>query len=143
SAPEWLRQHRWFFSQESRGFGEDAFHAMWFKLLSERRPRRCLEIGVYRGQVISLWLLIAEKMGFPIEVHGISPFSPAGDSVSKYIEGLDYYADVLANCARFSSERPRLLRAYSTDAEAVALINVGSWDLIYIDGSHEEAVVLA
>lgn len=142
-APEWLRAHRRFFSQQNRGFGEDAFHAMWFKLLAQYRPRRCLEIGVYRGQVISLWLLIAEKIGFPVEVHGISPFSAAGDAVSKYIEGLDYHADVLANCARFSSKGPHLLRAYSTEPEAVALINTGGWDLIYIDGSHEEEVVRA
>jgi hypothetical protein len=142
-APEWLREHRRFFSQQSRGFGEDAFHAMWFKLLAEYRPRRCLEIGVYRGQVISLWILIAEKIGFPVEVHGISPFSAAGDTVSQYLEGLDYHADVLANCARFSSKRPDLLRAYSTEPEAVALINMGGWDLIYIDGSHEEEVVRA
>src|SRR5262249_55054098 len=91
SAPGWLSAHRRYFSQQGRGFGEDAFHAMWFKLLAEYRPRRCLEIGVYRGQVISLWLLIAEKIGFPVEVHGVSPFSAAGDAVSWYPGDIDYY----------------------------------------------------
>ena len=144
SAPKWLRAHRLYFAQQGRGFGEDAFHAMWFKLLAEYRPRRCLEIGVYRGQVISLWLLIAERIGFPIEVHGISPFSAAGDSTTAaYAKGIDYHADVITNCEYFSSKRPHLLRAYSTEPEAIALINTGGWDLIYIDGSHDEEVVLA
>jgi hypothetical protein len=116
---------------------------MWFKLLAEYQPRRCFEIGVYRGQVISLWLLIAEKIGFPVEVHGVSPFSAAGDSKSRFREDIDYYADVLANCEHFSSKKPHLLRAYSTEPEAVAFINTGGWDLIYIDGNHDDEVVLA
>src|SRR5215469_11782935 len=128
SAPKWLRAHRLYFTQQGRGFGEDAFHAMWFKLLAEYRPRRCLEIGVYRGQVISLWLLIAERIGFPIEVHGISPFSAMRNAVSRYREDIDYYADVLANCKHFSPKGPHLLQAYSTEPEAVALINTEGWD---------------
>jgi hypothetical protein len=141
SGPDWLRAHRHYFSQQHRGFGDDAFHSMWFKLLAEYRPRRCLEIGVYRGQVISLWLLLAEKIGFPVEVHGISLFSPAG--LPKYVVESDYQADTLSNCDHFSSKRPHLLRAYSTDPEALALINTGGWDLIYIDGCHDYEVVLA
>ena len=47
--------HRVYFSKEFRGFGEEAFHSMWYLLLSEFKPKNCLEIGVYRGQIISLW----------------------------------------------------------------------------------------
>jgi hypothetical protein len=39
---------------------------MWFTLLCEFKPAQCLEIGVYRGQVVSLWGLIAKLSGFKI-----------------------------------------------------------------------------
>src|SRR3990170_7536682 len=66
--PSEVREHRKYFRQEQRGFGEDAFHAMWWLLLREFRPQLCLEIGVYRGQVISLWALISQILHYPCEV---------------------------------------------------------------------------
>jgi len=36
---------------------------------------------------------------------------------------------------------PTLLRAYSTDAEALQLIGSGAWDMIYIDDNHDYVVV--
>jgi hypothetical protein len=44
-----LREPRHYFNQCRRGFGEDAFHAMWFLLFRQFRPVSFLEIGVYRG----------------------------------------------------------------------------------------------
>jgi hypothetical protein len=56
--PYEIKKHRQYFIQDQRGFGEDAFHAMWFILLQELKPKKALEIGVYRGQTITLWKLI-------------------------------------------------------------------------------------
>ncbi|MCZ2340159.1 MAG: hypothetical protein LC127_18615, partial [Chitinophagales bacterium] len=44
--PKILLKHRKYFSQNNRGFGEDAFHAMWWLLFREYKPVNCLEIGV-------------------------------------------------------------------------------------------------
>src|SRR5688572_12504381 len=93
--PPSIKAHRRYFQRKRRGFGEDAFHTMWFLLLQEFRPRNFLEIGVYRGQTLSLIALLARHFGFVCEVHGISPFSSAGDSVSRYSQGIDYYDDTL------------------------------------------------
>ena len=41
---------------------------------------------------------------------GISPFSPAGDAVSKYAKHVDYQDDTLKNCAHFSLPSPVLLK---------------------------------
>jgi len=49
-SPNWLQEHRQYFSHDMRGFGEDAFHAMWYLVFSEFKPNKILEIGVYRGQ---------------------------------------------------------------------------------------------
>ena len=142
-APDYLRRHRSYFAQQRRGFGEDAFHALWFLLMREFRPQRCLEIGVYRGQVISLWGLLAAKLGYAAEVHGISPFSALGDGVSRYPQGIDYEQDVLANHDACGVRRPTLLRALSSDRAARDHIACRAWDLIYIDGSHDYESALA
>jgi hypothetical protein len=122
-------------------FGEDAFHAMWFLLFREFRPASFLEIGVFRGQTLSLAAVLAKMFGPGCLVQGISPFSAAGDSASRYQSDLDYMPDTLRNFAHFSLPAPSLLKAYSTDAEAVKLIAARAWDIIYIDGNHDYEIV--
>jgi SAM-dependent methyltransferase len=135
--PQELRDHRAYFTQNGRGYGEDAFHVMWFLLFREFKPATFLEIGVFRGQTASLAALLSQLNGSACGVWGISPFSPAGDSVSRYQTGVDYYEDTLRNFDQFRLPHPTFLRAYSTDPEARQLISSKSWDLIYIDGNHD------
>lgn len=141
--PIYISEHRAYYSLEQRGFGEDAFHAMWYLLLRQFKPAKCLEIGVYRGQVISLWSLIAKFLNFPCEVHGISPFTPIGDAVSNYNIEVNYYYDVLSSFIHFDLPTPTLIKALSTDAEAIKYISQTEWDLIYIDGGHDFETALA
>jgi predicted O-methyltransferase YrrM len=141
--PSSVREHRNYFMEQRRGFGEDAFHAMWFLLAREFRPGQFLEIGVYRGQVLSLMALLQRSFKIEGEVTGISPFVPAGDSVSRYLENVEYYEDTLVNFRHFNLRPPNLCRAFSTDAAGVAVIRSRAWDCIYIDGNHDEAVVRA
>src|SRR5206468_1500747 len=101
------------------------------------KPKSFLEIGVFRGQTISLATLLSRRDGPGCEVHGISPFSSAGDSVSRYAVGVDYYTDTLRNFDRFGLPHAKLLRAYSTDPGARQLIASRTWDVIYIDGNHD------
>ncbi|HTH62874.1 MAG TPA: class I SAM-dependent methyltransferase [Paraburkholderia sp.] len=142
-APAEIRDHRSYFSHRRRGFGEDAFHAMWWLLLREYRPRHALEIGVYRGQVTSLMGLIAKLCAFECDVHGISPFSPAADAVSKYLKRVDYLEDTLASNRRFGLSAPQFLKALSTDTIAVEYIRSRAWNVIYVDGNHDYEVALA
>jgi len=142
-SPSGMREHRAYYRRERRGFGEDAFHAMWFTLLREFQPKVCLEIGVYRGQVVSLWALIALACGFDCDIHGISPFTSVGDQVSVYQRNIEYLQDTLLHHRHFSLPEPHLMRAFSTDPAAVAHIQSRRWDLIYIDGNHDYEVALA
>jgi predicted O-methyltransferase YrrM len=137
--PEELVEHRrWFQTppRSPRGFGEDAFHVLWYLLLEEFKPANFLEIGVFRGQVISLIALWARMRGTACEIHGISPFTAAEDSVSAYPD-LDYYQDTLANFDQFRLPRPQLLRDLSTAPEALELVRSRGWEMIYIDGNHD------
>ena len=134
--PAELQAHRKYFTQKKRGFGEEAFHVMWFLLFREFKFRNFLEIGVYRGQTVSLAALLQRHFSCQGKILGISPFTSAGDSVSKYIE-INYYDDTLRNFAHFSLPEPSLLKAFSTDQPAIQKIREPVWDCIYIDGNHE------
>lgn len=133
--PAELREHRAYFC--NRGFNEDAMHVMWYLLFQEFKPDNFLEIGVYRGQTISLAAMLARHIGVPCHVQGISPFSPAGDSITGYRKDVDYLSDTLAHFKHFSLPQPKLLKAFSSDKEAIALIRSIPWAMIYIDGNHD------
>lgn len=139
-SPDWLKEHRKYFSTGQRGFGEDAFHAMWHIIFNEFKPVDILEIGVYRGQTLSLFSLLGKKLGLKTEIHGISPFSASGDNVSKYLEELDYFNDVKKNFEYFELSTPVLHKGFSTDEEMIKVIQSKEWDLIYIDGNHDYEV---
>ncbi|MEX1183849.1 MAG: class I SAM-dependent methyltransferase [Gemmatimonadota bacterium] len=113
---------------------------MWFAVLFDRRPKRLLEIGVYRGQILSLWALIARELGYSTEVVGVSPFSSVGDRVSVY-KSIDYQKDVLQHFAHWNLSSPTLHRTLSTAPAAVDLIRGGEWDIVYVDGNHDYDVV--
>jgi hypothetical protein len=140
--PQSFVEHRKYFSENARGFGEESFHSMWYLLLREFRPKTMLEIGVFRGQVVSLWTLIAKTDSIDTQVHCISPFTTAGDAVSDY-PVVDFLADVALNFEHFNIPMPTCVKALSTDADAVDYLRRHKFDCIYIDGSHDYEVVLA
>ena len=132
-----LRLHREFFQKNQRGFGEDAFHAMWFLIFKEFKPINVLEIGVYRGQTLSLFTLLGLKYSKVLNVNGISPLTSAGDEVSTYLKNLDYENDINENFEYFNLGKPLIHKGFSTDIEMRNIILKSEWDLIYIDGNHD------
>lgn len=141
--PSSLKHHRSYFVANHRGFGEDAFHVMWWMLFRELRPARFLEIGVYRGQTLSLSALLQREFGIDGSVTGISPFTASGDSVSRYREQVDYLTDTKTNFAHFGLPEPELVQAFSTDSVAAERVARECWDAIYIDGNHDYEIARA
>jgi hypothetical protein len=119
-----------------RGFGEKAFHAMWYLLFDQYRFKNALEIGVYRGQTVTLWSLLSRHLGYHCDIHALSPFSKTTDSVSRYA-AMDYEMDIKDHCRHFNINMPSLCKTFSTTAEAEHYISSSTWDLIYIDGNHD------
>jgi hypothetical protein len=138
--PEIFRKHRAYFAACGRGFGEDAFHTMWYFLFDRFRPAKALEIGVYRGQTTTLMKLLSRYFDSECAVGCLSPFSASGDAVSKYAACVDYYEDVIHNHEQFELPLPEFCRSFSTSDEGIAFIQSRCWNLVYIDGNHDYAV---
>lgn len=169
--PGWLASHRDWVELNKWGFGDRALHHMWYLILdhlikSEVQPS-CLEIGVFKGQIISLWALIAARLNAPLRIAALSPFSGSASPVIKNrivrkllktvsrkyredaIAGNLYGAgDYLADCRRIFDEfgldfdQVEILRGFSNDAKLLAGLSARAFGLIYVDGDHSEAGAL-
>jgi hypothetical protein len=138
--PKLFREHRAYFALRGRGYGEDAFHVLWFLLFEQFRPANALEIGVFRGQSITLMKLLSRHFNFECHIGCISPFTSSGDSVSVYGTKLDYYEDTVQNHNHFQLPLPEFCRAFSTNEEGTRFIGSRQWHIIYVDGNHDYPV---
>ena len=127
--PKDLVKHRLYFSKLKRGFGEDAFHSMWFYLFKKFQPKNILEIGVYRGQTLSLFSILSNLESINSNVYGISPLNDTGDSVSSYID-LNYEEDIKFNFKYFDIKNPSIIKTNSGSKKAIEFINSKKWVLI-------------
>lgn len=140
--PKKFIEHREYFAA-GRGFGEDAFHAMWYYIFETFKPKAVLEIGVFRGQTISLFELLAKHFDYEAEVWGLSPLAAVNDSVSAFPTDIDYESDIRENFSYFNLAEPKLFKASSIEKNARRFIKSRKWDLIYIDGNHDMPYVLS
>ncbi len=139
--PKKYKRHRQFFRSDQRGFGEDAFHAVWKYVFSKYKPSSCLEIGVYRGQTISLWKMIQIDMKIDGCIQGLTPLSSIDDAVSEYVE-INYYDDISKNYAFFDLGSPNIVQGMSTNEAVKREFAADSYDLVYVDGGHDYETVL-
>lgn len=130
-----LAAHRRYVEENGYGFGEVAFHWVWY-LLARELPDgfRFLEIGVHRGQSLSAVDLAAALCGKTATVVGLGPLNGVGG----YYEERDYEPDVRALFRRFNGDRqPTLIRGMSDDVHAVAAAHeLAPYDAVYLDGDH-------
>jgi hypothetical protein len=144
-ADEGLLRHRVHIESNKLGFGDLAFHWLW-KLIVDFMPSpfRFLEVGVYKGQVVSLINFISQRIQKESHVFGVTPLGAFGDKFSKYAE-IDYRAaitDLEEWCGIPSTRRTRIIEGFSTDSGVKRLCReLAPFDLIYIDGGHDYHVV--
>lgn len=159
---DFLRRHRDWIEENKWGFGDRAFHYLWFLLLSElsraQDNARMLEIGVYKGQVLSLWALIARRLSFDLEIVGVTPLSGKPPHarllhrlrmlfdrgyhedahVGNLHEDSDFSVDVSKIFKEFelSEDRVSIIRGLSQGADTHRLVAAELFDVVYVDGGH-------
>jgi hypothetical protein len=163
AADSLLAGHRAYVDQHKLGFGDPAFHAMWQQLLAAAHERfggvDVLEIGVFKGQVVSLWALLAKSHGWPVRVHGITPFEGQPLPGAKWWRAVqarlnpwfrermqsgdfypeDDYAEIVRRHFahhKLDFDAVRWVRGYSHDPAVIAAVHNDCFHIIYIDGGH-------
>lgn len=159
-----LAAHRQHVEQERLGFGDPAFHALWARLLDAAAEKfgavRALEIGVFKGQVISLWSLLARERNLRVQVSAISPLAgqplPGHNRLVRWlryrldarfrerVDNGDFYPTedyeriVRAHFTHHGLDfnQVQLHRGYSTDPTLLASLQNESYHLVYVDGDH-------
>lgn len=160
---EFLKSHRDFIELNQLGFGDRAFHFMWLLILDHMKDRseqlHFLEIGVYKGQVVSLWALISKMLNLSVQIHAISPFKGnLKTSKNKFIEkiqrlnpifrsnrkvGNNYEDEDYLSCMwsifsefNLTTDIVKIHKGYSTEESIYNSFSADSFDIIYIDGDH-------
>jgi len=162
---DWLYEHRLYVEKNNLGFGDTAFHYMWLMLLKHLqenisdRKLDFLEIGVFKGQVISLWDLISQKIGINSSIHAISPFKGKPEPKSKLLYKLlvrfnkkfkklhessnfyddeDYHEIIASHFSHYGLDFKKIITypGFSTDQKILIDLKGISFDIIYIDGDH-------
>jgi hypothetical protein len=142
---KYLSLHRDWVEQNGWGYGDRELHWMW-KLIVDQMPKdfKFLEIGVFKGQVLSLVPLIAQVQMKNCEVFGITPLDPSGDKFATHPD-IDYFTAIRTIFSNFRIkewDNTKIIRGYSNDKTVINMSHAaGPYDVIYIDGCHDYEVV--
>lgn len=129
------------------GYGELAFSWNW-KLLADTLPAqggRFLEIGVYKGRVLSQMAYLAKRAGKQITSYGVTPLSTAGDKYSVY-RASNFLNDIWNNylMAGGNIVDLRIIEGYSQKQAVIEKVAADApYDIVFIDGSHDYDDVVA
>ena len=158
-----LARHRKHVQENQLGFGDAAFHALWLRLLEAAAQRfgevRALEIGMFKGQVISLWSYLGLSLGLKLRISAVTPLKGQPMPRSRilnwlryrldaafreridngnFYEDVDYEGVVRRLFADFGADfdSVRVYRGYSSDPKVLGDLRGETFHLIYVDGDH-------
>jgi hypothetical protein len=119
-----LVEHRRYVQQNNLGYGEDPFHVIWREIIKNSPNNfKFLEIGVYKGQVLSLIKLL-----------------------SKY-DNVNYINTIQKLFNQFNLELnidDDLIQGSSIEDDIkIKIKSHGTFDIIYIDGCHDYDCVVS
>jgi hypothetical protein len=141
-----LKKHPIFFDHfnKTQGFGELPFSWNWYIILKEMPSNfKFLEIGVYKGRLLSLIKLISNMLNKNSQIYGITPLDNSGDKYSIY--GNDNYENAIKNAFfnnNLNFENVTIIKGFSQDKDVLNIANKNSlYDIIFIDGSHDYEMV--
>jgi len=138
NADKELKAYRDWIEANAFGFGERCFLWMWNEIVA-KMPQEFtfMEIGVFRGQILAIVSLLAERHGKKVRRIGITPL----DTSDGHWES-DYEADIIRLHDVFNiKDDYELIRLDSTNPNAIKLASQNPPDVLYIDGGHTYEVV--
>ena len=138
NADQELKAYRDWIEVNIFGFGERCFIWMWNDIVA-KMPQEFtfMEIGVFRGQILALVSLLAERHGKKVRRIGITPL----DTTDGHWES-DYKADIKKLHDIFNIPNDyELITLDSTNPVAINLASKNPPDVLYIDGGHTYEVV--
>jgi cephalosporin hydroxylase len=138
NADKELKAYRDWIEANAFGFGERCFLWMWNEIVKKMPDEfTFMEIGVFRGQILALVSLLAERHGKKVRRIGITPL----DTSDGHWES-DYEADIIRLHDVFNiKDDYELIRLDSTNPNAIKLASNNPPDVLYIDGGHTYEVV--
>ncbi|KKN07153.1 hypothetical protein LCGC14_1070130, partial [marine sediment metagenome] len=142
-----LKGHRDWVINNDFGYGNRAFHWMWHIIARDLPMRfKFLEIGVFKGQVISLLSLLNKRHRKEGMVYGITPLSSAGDKYCPQHPDVDYEAHILRIYQQFNLDASDLgiIEGLSNDLDIIETAKeLGPFDVVFVDGCHDYEVVVS
>ena len=142
-----LINHRTYIEINNLGFGEKPFHVIWRELVKIQMDNfKFLEIGVYKGQVLSLIKLLSNTYNKVVDYIGITPLNNSGDKFSNY-DSVNYDQIITSLFNHFNLDfdiNKNIINGLSTDELIKNKVReLGEFDLIYIDGCHDYDCVVS
>lgn len=142
-----LVSHRTYIENNQLGYGEKPFHVVWREIVkSQQKGFKFLEIGVYKGQVLSLVKLLSDHFKNDVDFCGVSPLDTTGDKFSKY-DSIDYRNTITSLFNNFNLDfnfdNNFIVGDSTSESVKDKIKQRGIFDVIYIDGCHDYDCVVS
>lgn len=138
-----LKEHRDWVVQNNHGYGNRALHWMW-NLLVKSMPHewKFLEIGVFKGQTISLVSLLNEVHKKDGLVFGVTPLDETGAPGEHPVDDYEYRIGQIYAQFGLDMNDLMIIEGLSQSETVVnATKGFGPFDIVYIDGGHSYDIV--